>query len=290
MGNPFHNQPGTSVDNRRSPFTDEITSDPVTVKAVPPLKPSQNVPEGMILNEDGSILIGTPELDKLTRGKRQIMVNIIKSNPVGNITIFYGSGAENGGDLFVKEMLTDDYVGSSVIDYGMNVLEIGNDYGLRSKIIQMETMKRDHNYYKLFNNTTKFNANIIRDILFEYAVGLIVYRLNFNERFEPLSATIGMEYIEILETCSFEDYIIPMLAVIEAAQLSDGLVDLADVVVYVDFLDAEDGRFLFICEKPGEHLFEPFYLYQDGTFVYKSDSLDPEVMDALGKKVIHPEE
>ena len=293
MPNPFNNPtpPSASIpDIGGHTVNAETAPAPVIVKAVPPLKPSQIVPEGMILNEDGSILIGTPELDKLLRGKRQTIVNILKSNPVGNITIFYGYGAESGGDLFVKEMLTDDYVGSSVIDYGMNVLEVGNDYGLRSKIIEMQSIKGDHNYYKLFNNTKKFNADVIRDILFQYAVGLVVYHLNFHERFEPLSAMIGIEYIEILESLSFDDYIIPLLAVIETAQLSDNLIESAGVAVYIDYRGAEDGRFLFICEKPGEHLFEPFYLYEDGTFVYKSDSLDHEIMDALGKKVIHPEE
>ena len=287
MSNPWSNSPGSSVENNKSPFYNGNKTKPQDMVA--PLKQCQNVPEGMILNEDDSILIGTPELDKLLRGKRQTYLNILKYSRDNKI-ILYGDGAEIAGDLFVKEMLTDDCVGSTVIDKGVNVLEVGNDYGLRSKIVDMQTIKGDHNYYKLFNNnTTQFNAKLIRDIVLVYEIGMVVCFLNLHETFtEPLE-TLEPQYIEAIQSCSVADYSVPLFVVIEAVGLSDSLYDFADVAVCVDYRGAEDGRLFFDCDKPGERLFEPFYLYQDGVFVYADDAFNPEVMDVLGKRIVHPE-
>ena len=77
---------------------------------------------------------------------------------------------------------------------------------------------------------------------------------------------------------------------LESYEMSYELYKFADVLVKVDYRNEEDGRLLVVCEKPEKPLFNEFYVYEDGTFVYRCDSLNSEIMESLGKRVIRPEE
>ena len=289
MSNPFADSPNVKKDTVKDAVKDQTTKETENEVSAP-LKEIPKMARGFEICEDGSILVGTPQMDIISRSKRQMFVDLL-SYKHDNKVILYGEGSEIVGKLFIDEFLNDECVNGIVIDYGSNILELGREYSLRYQISKMKNTVSDYDHYKLFNpDKLTGSKNVIDRIVTESRIGIITCFFHLDQLdCEEITKSETLEYLKILEACDVNGYNIPVVCFVEAFEVIDELSDYADIVVNVDDKYEEDRRIECNCEKPNIELFEPFYLYQDGTFVTKSDSLKPEIMDELGKRVIHPE-
>ena len=290
MPNPFADSHNVEKDTVKDPMKDQSTKKSESEVSTP-LKETAKMTHGFEICEDGSILVGTPQINNISRSKRQTFVDLLSYKHDSKV-IFYGEGSEIVGDLFIDEFLNDECVNRIILDHGSSILELGREYSLRFQISKMKNKVAEYDHFKLFNpKKLSGSKNSIYRIVKESRIGIITCFFHLDQLdSEPISKTEAIEYLEILEACDVDDYNIPVVSFIEAFDLTDKLIGYADIVIFVDVKYEEDRRIEVTPIKPNSRIFEPFYLYQDGTFVKKSDSLNSEIMDKLGKRVIHPEE
>ena len=153
----------------------------------------------------------------------------------------------------------------------------------------LHTFRPMSQYFNLFmNSPLDVDSNVIQSIVKDNDIDLIIHNLNWDITQSEDIVKLTPDYINALEG-AIEHSNIPIVGVLESYNMSYGLSQFADVIVKMYDRIQEYGRFLVICEKP-EKLFDPFFLYEDGSFVYEKDSLNSDIMNSIGKEIIHPEE
>ena len=272
----------------KNPFTNQKEAVPPDLNKAPLTKDSRSS-KRFKKYEDGSTLVDVFQLDPIIEGKRHVLHDIVTNKPA-NKTIIYGDGPMMFTEHLIKNLLMDEYGRSNLTYNGFNILELSEYTNLNHVFRWINKNVGHYKYFNLFmKDPLDVNSNVIQNIVRENDINLIIHNLNWDifqgEHIEKL--TPG--YISALKGAT-EHLNIPIVGVLESYKMSDELYEFADVLVKIDHRIEEDQRLHVLSEKPEEPLFDPCFLYEDGSFVYEKDSLNSEIMNTLGKRVIHPEE
>ena len=276
---------GSSNAKRANPFSNQQDN-----LEIAPLNTYQDDLAGIVGYRDGSVLIDASQRHTAKPSKRQVFNEIISHKPRYNKTVILDDTYRTFTNMFVKELLQDEYLGDTVIRTGMNILEVEQGSNFRFHVGDLPDKVGDHKFFRLLVKDI-FNCNNIQpmhDVICDEDIDLVLSYI--TEDIMPHSDNSWIsEHLEFLEEC-IGGGDIPIVAVLGYLGIDREQAETVKVIMSTVFDREEEDRMLVSCTKPEKPIFEPFYLYLDGTFVYRCDSLNSEIMDSLGKRVIHPEE
>ena len=255
-----------------------------------PLNTCQDELGGIVGYGDGSVLIDASQINSERPSKRQVFSEIISHKSRYNKTVILDDTDKTFTNIFMKELLQDECLGDTVIRTGMNILEVEQGSNFRFHVADLPDKVGDHKFFRLLVKDL-FNVNNIQpmhDIIRDKNIGMVLSYI--NEDIMPHSDNRWIsEHLEFLEEC-VGDGEVPIVAVLGSLGIDREQAESVKVIMSTTFDREDHNRILVYCTKPEKPIFEPFYLYLDGTFVYVSDSLNSEIMDSLGKRIVHPEE
>jgi len=281
MANPFPDHPNTE---RAKLFNDQADN-----LENAPLNPYQNELGGIVGYEDGSVLIDASQINSKRPSKRQVFNRIFAHKLRYNKTVILDDTGKTFTNIFVKELLQDEYLGGTVIRTEMNILEVEQGSNFRSHIRGLPPISGDKQFYKLLvKDIFDYNIHPMRDIIRDKNINLLFSYID-QEILPNGENRWVFEHLEFLEEC-VGDGEVPIVAVLECSWLQKEESEAVNVIIAAVFDREEEDRMVVTASRPSTALFEPFYLYADGTFVYKSDCHNSEIMNTLGKRIIHPEE
>ena len=239
--------------------------------------------------DDGSILLDVFQLDTLEKGKRQALHDIVTYKPANRI-IIYGRDPMTFIEHLVNELLMDEY-GSSKLTYnGFNILELHCGRNVDQLSRWVDTKGEHYQYYMLLmKNTSYVNSKVIKNIVRDNDIDLIIHNPSWDIEAGDDIERLTPDYINALES-AVEHCNIPIVGVIESIEVPDELYEFADVIIDTHRPIEEGPKLYVLCEKPKKSIFDPFFLYEDGSFVYEKDLQNSDIMNSIDKSVVHPEE
>ena len=282
MSNPFRNHQNTERSNLFNNQADNLE------KA--PLNPYQNELEGIVGYEDGSVLIDASQRHIGKPSKRQVFNQILSHSARYNKTVILDDTDRAFTNVFVKELLQDEYVGDRNIRTVMNILEVEQGSNFRFHVGDLPDEVGDHKFFRLLVKDM-FNVNNIQpmhDIICNEDIDLVLSYISDDIMPHSDNGWIS-EHLDFLEEC-IGGSDIPIVAVLGYLGIGREQSESVKVIMSTVFDREEEDRIVVSCEKPSTPIFDPFYLYLDGTFVYEKDATNPEIMNSIGKEIIHPEE